>query len=178
MLSFIASLILVLSGCGPSNEIKIVSSDLTIEPGIGLGPIKFGMPMDDVIPLLGEPDQMTGKVLHYQDLGIAVIPSRGTHVGALMMGDSSGGFLVDRFKGKTKNGIGMKATKEAIVSAFGSPEKDLSPAAKMLQREEAKQGYESLSYDSGSLKFVLKDKQLVHITIRDRRTQGSRMPSD
>ena len=159
-------LTLTLFGCSKSGVIGIESRDLHIEPGVGLGPIKFGMPMDEVPALLGDPDPGAGKVLHYQRLGIAIIPSNGSHVGAIMMGDSAGSFLVDRFQGETKEGIGMRATREMIVKVFGEPQEANTPPAKMLRREEARQGLESISYDSDNLKFVLKDGELVHITLQ------------
>jgi hypothetical protein len=62
---------------------------MEIVPGTGVGPIKFGMAMEEVKKTLGQPDPAPGKPLQYSSLGLAVIPSSqdGT-VGAIMMGDT------------------------------------------------------------------------------------------
>ena len=83
-----------------------------------------------------------------------------------MMGDSGEGQLVDAFKGKTKEGIGMGTKRQEILDAFGEPEPSNSPAASLVAAEEAKSGFERLSYQSGRVTFTLKEGVLVHITLR------------
>ncbi len=129
---------------------------MDIVPGVGVGPIKFGMTMDAVKQALGEPDRTTGKVLEYLSLGLAVIPSKqDVTVGAIMMGDGSGSYLMDRFKGVTKEGIRMKSTRQEITVAYGEPE----------SAETEDTGVEVLQYDSGRTRYTLKDGQLVHIAL-------------
>ncbi len=144
------SLVASCSRSAPSVSMKII-------PGIGVGPIKFGMTMDEVKKTLGQPDPVAGKPLQYLSLGLSVIPSSkdGT-VGAIMMGDTGGGQLVERFKGVTTNGIGMKSTRQEIVAAFGQPE-----SAKSTE-----DGLEDLGYDLGRTRFVLRGGRVVHITLR------------
>ena len=88
---------------------------------------------------------------------MAVLPSSkdGT-VGAIMMGDTGGGQLVDRFTGVTAKGIGMKSKREQIIAAYGPPE-SATPTAGAL---------EELRYDSGRTQFTLRDGSIVHITLR------------
>ena len=129
---------------------------MDVVPGVGVGPIKFGMTMDEVKQALGEPDRASGKALEYLSLGLAVTPSKrdGT-VGAIMMGDGNGSYLVDRFKGATKEGIRMKSTRQEIVAAYGEPE----------SAENEPGGQEVLHYDSGRTQYTLKDGRLVHIIL-------------
>jgi len=130
---------------------------LEIVPGTGVGPIKFGMTMDEVKKALGQPDRTPGKPLQYSSLGLAVLPSSkdGT-VGAIMLGDTGGGQLVDRFTGATAKGIGMKSKRQQIVAAYGPPE-SATPTAAAL---------EELRYDSGRTQFTLRDGCVVHILLR------------
>ena len=110
LLSLLAALSLVAS-CSRSSTPATPHANMEIVPGTGVGRIKFGMAMDDVKKALGQPDPAPGKPLQYTSLGLAVIPGHndGT-VAAIMMGDTGGGQLVERFKGVTTKGIGMKST--------------------------------------------------------------------
>ncbi len=129
---------------------------MKIDPEIGVGPIKFGMTMDEVKKALGQPDPAPGKPLQYLSLGLAVIPSSkdGT-VGAIAIGDPLGQ-LAERFKGVTTKGIGMKSMRQEVVAAYGQPE---SPTP-------SEKGFETLRYDSGRMEFVLRDGRVVHIRLR------------
>ena len=130
---------------------------MKIVPETGVGPIKFGMTMDEVKKALGQPDPTPGKPLQYFSLGLAVLPkSTDGTVGEIMLGDTGGGQLVERFKGVTPKGIGMKSTRAEVVAAYGQPEGAKSPAA----------GVEELRYDSGRMQFVLLAGRVVHITLR------------
>ena len=130
---------------------------MTIVPEVGVGPIKFGMTMDDVKNALGVPDPAPGKPLQYSSQGLAVLPNNadGT-VGAIMMGDTGGGQLVEKFKGATKEGIKMKSTRQEIVTAYGQPE----------SAKDTADGLEELRYDSGRTQYKLKAGRVVHITLR------------
>ncbi len=139
----------------PGSASKNVAMDIV--PGVGVGPIKFGMTMDEVKQVLGKPDRTTGKALEYLSLGLAVGPSKqdGT-VAVILMGDGNGSYLVDRFKGATKEGVRMRSTRQEIVAAYGEPEKTASEAPSL----------ETLYYDSGRTEYSLKDGRLVHIALR------------
>lgn len=137
---------------------------MLIEPGVGVGPVKLGMKMEEVRKLFGEPDVRIANTMQYNKLGFAILPKKPTEVGAIMMGDSGGSFLVDAFKGETQDGIRMGSSRQAIVDVYGEPVR--SPVDKFTVAEEAKQGVESLHYRDLGLRFVLKDGRLVHITLR------------
>ena len=123
-------LLVVLStvaSCSRRSTPSAPTASMEIVPETGVGPIKFGMTMDEVKSALGQPDPAPGKPLQYSSLGLAVIPrTRDGKVGAIMMGDSGGGQLVERFKGVTTKGIGMKSTRQEIVAAYG-PHSRLGP---------------------------------------------------
>jgi hypothetical protein len=145
------------ASCSRSPGPATAAGAMDVVPGIGVGPIKFGMTMDEVQQALGKPDRTHGKALEYLSLGLAVIPSKrdGT-VGAIMIGDGNGSYLVDRFKGATKEGIRMRSTRQEIIAAYGEPENAESEAP----------GLEVLYYDSGRTEYSLKDGRLVHIAMR------------
>ena len=165
---------------------------LLIDPDRGLGPIAFGMPMEDVKAQLGDPDIITGSVLHYQSRGFAILPNgKDNTVGAIMMGDTEGGILTQLFKGQTQKGIIMGASREEVIDAYGPPVTkqpreqqkmdpevlrrffgDQAPPPEALDVEamEAARGYERLNYQEGNLTFLLKDGKLVHITVRQARS--------
>lgn len=129
---------------------------MNVEPGVGVGPIKFGMSMEDVKKALGEPGRMTGRAQEYLALGLAVLPGRDGTVGAVMMGDTGGGTLSEAFKGSTKDGIGMGVNRDKIVAVLGQPERS----------ETAASDTERLHYDSGRTTYTLKSGMLVHIVLK------------
>ncbi|MEO8427631.1 MAG: hypothetical protein ABI651_11025 [Verrucomicrobiota bacterium] len=110
----------LLVSCSHGGAPVLTVTSMEIAPGVGVGPIKFGMTLDEVKRALGEPDRTPGKPLQYLSLDLAVIPNHSDgKVGAIMMGDTGGGQLVERFKGATKEGIKMKSTRQEIVAAYG-----------------------------------------------------------
>jgi len=157
---FLASVCVALTcatSCSRSSESVTPAVPMDIAPGVGVGPVRFGMTVDEVKQALGEPDRTRGKALEYLSLGLAVILSKQDgSVGAIMMGDGNGSYLVDRFKGVTKEGIRMKSARQEIIAAYGEPENATSEAP----------GLETLSYDSGRTEYSLKDGRLVHIAMR------------
>ncbi len=156
--------LLTLCACTPQQDSITSSEGMIIEPRVGLGSIKIGMPMDAVVDEFGPPRVKIGPTLGYPDLGFTVLPGEPNIVGAIMMGDSSGGSLVDAFKGKTQNGIGMGSTEQEILSIFGSPDPLTGPKA--IAREEARQGLKTLRYQRLRLTLVLRERSLAHITLK------------
>lgn len=147
----------LMASCARSSSPTSTGTDMTVVPGVGVGPIKFGMTMDEVKNVVGEPDRTPGKPLQYLSLGLAVLGTSGSSsVGAIMMGDTAGGQLVEAFKGATKEGIRMKSTRQEMLAAYGQPE----------SARDVGGGLEELSYDAGRTKYTLKNGRLVHITLR------------
>jgi hypothetical protein len=150
-------LLSILGSCSRSSTPTAPEVNLEIIPGTGVGPIKLGMTMDEVKKALGQPDARPGRPLQYLSLGLAVLPtSKDETVGAIMMGDPEGGVLVERFKGVTPKGIGMKSTRQEIIAAYGQPENTKSSTG----------GLEELQYDSGGTQYALRGGRVVHITLR------------
>jgi hypothetical protein len=147
------SVTLVACSRSPAPASPVVSMEIV--PGTGVGPVQLGMTMDEVKKSLGNPDSTPGKALQYSARGLAILPSSadGT-VGAIMIGDTSGGPLVDKFTGATKEGIKMRSTRDEIVAAYGQPE-----SAKTTP-----DGLEELRY--GKTQYQLREGRLVHITVR------------
>ena len=132
------------------------ATTMQIDPGVGVGPIKFGMNMDDVGKAIGPPTRITGRAQEYLNLGIAVLPSGDGGVGAVMIGDLEGGTLSAAFKGTTKEGVGIGSTHEKIVTALGPPEKS----------ETTGPDVERLRYNSGRTIYTLKRGKVVHIEVK------------
>ncbi len=126
--------------------------------GEGYGPVSFGMSKSDVIAAVGKPQrELGGRVMEYLDHGYAVVLDRGGRVEAILCGDGSGGgILVERFRGRTLKDIGMGSTPEAVVQAYGQPDKRKAPAG----------GHITLLYDTLGATFSFKDGRLVHMTFR------------
>jgi hypothetical protein len=134
-----------------------------ITPLVGIGPVKFGMTFEEAKKLLGEPDLILGDGIYQYRFGFALIAGRGENkVAAILAGGSCRGDepMVEAFKGATKEGIGMNATKEQIVTAFGPP----------TNNDDASQAgdpeVELLRYDSLGMELILRGGRLVHFALK------------
>ena len=124
LLSLLMVPLVVLTGCGKKTTEEELPDEFTIEPLVGIGPVKFGMSKDEVIEHFGQPDRIAeGKVT-----SLSYVPSRGlsfvvdNELGMNEIGCWSDGMLPSRittFSGRTKEGIGIGATQEEIVAAYG-----------------------------------------------------------
>ncbi len=153
--------LVVLTGCRKKTTEEELPDELTIEPLVGIGPVRFGMSKDEVMEHFGQPDRIfEGKVtkLNY-------VPSRGlsfvvdTELGMNEIGCWSDGMLPSRittFSGRTKEGIGIGATQEEIVAAYGQPD-----------RTSTRSGvpFESLHYDKLQAKFTLNEGRLMSMIL-------------
>ena len=104
--------------------------DLLIRPGIGIGKIKFGMTVQQMKDLLGEPDvDATGISYMYKSLGIEIIAKDKVNISAILCGNFSHRnepmfkAMEDAFKLKTAEGIGIGSTEDEVIKAFGQPTK-------------------------------------------------------
>ena len=59
---------------------------LAITPGVGVGPLRFGMSAAEVKRAVGIPYRVTGNAYEYQHLGLAVLFDREERVGGIMVG--------------------------------------------------------------------------------------------
>jgi hypothetical protein len=95
---------------------------LEVIPGVGLGPVKFGMSKEEVFKLLGKPDMEEAGSLQYSSRGYAcsISPSRGLLL-VSFFSQQECAFKVRDFAGKTKEGIGIGSSLKDLEKAFGKP---------------------------------------------------------
>ena len=107
----------------PAKEESLQAPTVTL--GSGIGPVAFGMGAKEIVEKLGEPDKVDGKgtALDYLSRGfsIHVSPKRGALI-IICYTQATFAIEVQDFAGKTKEGIAMGATSEAIVKAYGPPD--------------------------------------------------------
>jgi hypothetical protein len=95
-----------------------------VEPGVGIGPVRLGMRTEDLKMAIGDPDpaRVTEQGWVYTEDSFGV-----TFADALVtMIDAGNGFPLpgsaeDRFKGRTREGIGIGSTRAEVVAAMGTP---------------------------------------------------------
>ncbi|MHC4395157.1 MAG: hypothetical protein ACYS1A_05840 [Planctomycetota bacterium] len=155
--------LVALVGCGKKADKDEPHEGLIIEALVGIGPVEFGMSNDEVIKHLGQPDKILGegRELNY-------VSSRGlsftvdTELGMQQIKCWSDNFMtklpfaVTTFGGRTKESIGMGATQEQIIAAYGQPDRT---------RTDQKGEFENLYYDELRAKFVLRQSELVAMTL-------------
>ncbi|MHC4153494.1 MAG: hypothetical protein ACYST6_00995 [Planctomycetota bacterium] len=137
-----------------------VEDEMQVVPLVGVGPVKFGMSRGQVMEVLGQPERTEGG-------GVAIyyLTSKGVH------------FLIDprrgvrsiecwsaqyprpfpgmvTFSGKTDKGIGMGASRQEIVAAYGDPE-----------RVDSEGLLENLRYSQLRMTFVLTEGRLVNLKV-------------
>ena len=67
-----------------------VTTLLVIEPLVSFGSVRFGMTIDQIKGILGEPQQVTGnRAYEYRDRGIAILANRSEVVNVVLCGDMS-----------------------------------------------------------------------------------------
>jgi hypothetical protein len=129
------------------------SASITIEPGVSIGPVHSGMKMQEVITELGEPNQKHDGILDYLDLGFAVIPGKGGIVQTVVCSGGNAQFP-KAFAGHTKEGIGIGASRDEVISAYGKPS---------ATKDEHQ--IEILRYDSFGVNFHIKDDKVCLIAV-------------
>ena len=152
--------LITLINCNDKSDEKISVDELIIEPLVGIGPVQFGMSKEEVIKHFGQPDRVSadGTKLQY-------VSSRGlsftvdSELGLQEIGCWSEGMLPSRittFAGKTKEGIGIGASEEEIVAAYGQPDRTSTGSKGVIK---------NLHYDKLSAKFSLKEDKLMSMTL-------------
>lgn len=109
-------------------QVEESSSDLLIQPGTGVGQIKFGMTVQQMKDVLGKPDvEATGISYLYSSLGIEIIARDKTTIDTIICGnpenkpDPGIKALEQACNFKTAEGIGIGSTEAQIIQAFGQP---------------------------------------------------------
>ena len=151
---------LLFTGCSqePSSNAQTQTGPLLIEPHVRVGKVRSGMTAQQVVSELGQPQRKIGMALEYSGQGFAVIPDSNGMVTAVMCGDVTGinGPFVTAFKGQTKEGIGMRSTREDLVKAYGEP----------AVSQKFPRGLESLQYAALGLTFTLEAGKVHHLIVR------------
>jgi len=112
-----------LSGASANTNKNTTQTDsFLIVPGESVGKVRKGMTTNEVETVLGKPDKWQGKMMVYDKwLGMTVAQST-KGVSVVFCGDSMLKYPgVKKFKGVTKEGIGMLSTRESVIKAFGPP---------------------------------------------------------
>jgi len=152
--------ILCCVGCSeqPEQAAGQVNPPMSIEPGVAVGSIRAGMPVQEVIARLGKPERQTANALEYTRRGFAVMPNSEGLVQVVMCGDVTGlgGPLVKAFNGRTKEGIGLTSSRQDVVKAYGEPDVD----------EKLRGGTESMRYNSLGITFTLEAGKVYHMIVR------------
>lgn len=144
----------------PSNSPPSLPCDeFQIQPGIGVGELRFGMTREEMENVLGKPERSHGKACEYLAKGLATIGSKSTDVAVLMFGDGCSNPdspLVEACKYKTSKGIGMKSTKVEIFEAYGQPSRIDNPTKDI----------QIIEYKSIGAQFSLRNGKVVHMIFR------------
>jgi hypothetical protein len=155
IVSFSLLLSVVLTGCTKKGQDKQAQEEppaaaLTIEPLVGIGPVRFGASREEIARSFGPPDrQATETDLNYvasKGLAFEMSPQGGLEK-IKCWSDRMPvppRFPVATFAGTTKEGIGMGTARERIVAAYGPPDKT-----------DARGDIENLSYNKLCAKFTL-----------------------
>lgn len=152
----------------PSHPVSTV--DWIIEPKVGIGPIKFGMNMEEVEKILGKPLQIAHdtKYEYYQD-GIILLfsrkaPQRVFYMTVMGTGKnlvSAAGISYLDFAGATKGGIRIGSDRAAVLKSLGQPRKAIVVA-----------GQEILTYSAQGLTVRLENGRVIGFNL----TPGGRLP--
>ena len=139
-----------------------------IEPGVGMGPIRFGRSIDMASQVLGRPDKVTGNANEYRRLGLAIGMSSRANVTSIACGDAGlpNSPLIKNCKCRTDEGVGMGSSRQDVVSAYGRPSS--------VEEFIGMGNLVMLKYDNINAGFVLRDDKLVHMTFRKPRRPISR----
>jgi len=138
---------------------KSPAASMTIEPLVGLGPISFGMTAEQVIAQWGQPDKIEADVamFYLSSRGVSLLLKYRGGVREIQCWSDQypmqpPDMTIKTFTGKTDKGIGMGATKEQVIAAYGNPNNTV-----------AKGPLETISYDAMKLSFELANGVVVGI---------------
>lgn len=160
LLSLLTACLAALVGCG-SKKTEEPPDKLIIEPLVGIGPVRFGMPREEVVEHFGKPDRIFPGEL----TKLNYVPSRGlvftvdAELGLQEIACWSEGMLPSRvttFAGKTNEGVGIGATQEQIVEIYGQPDRTSAGSRGIIQ---------NLHYDKLSAKFSLKEGRIMSMIL-------------
>jgi outer membrane lipoprotein-sorting protein len=133
-----------------------------VKPGVGLGPVKFGMSKDEIIALCGKPDDVQEKHgainVGYLSRGYAfsVPPTHGGLYTIFCYSQEACAFKIRDFTGKTKEGIGMGSSLKDLEKAMGKPDAMETNGPKTTYVRYTKLGLELTLSDDKVVDFMMK----------------------
>jgi len=164
LLSLLMVSLLALVSCAKKVDEDESRDEIIIEPLVGIGPVRFGMSKDQVIEHFGRPDKVMaeGTKLNYvasKGLGFTVDSELGLQMIQCWSDNwpTKLPFAVTTFVGRTKEGIGIGATQEEIVAAYGQPDRTGTDSYKGV--------IQGLDYDKLRIKFSLWQDKLISMTL-------------
>jgi hypothetical protein len=99
-----------------------------IEPGVGIGPLKFGMTREEVIAILGEPELAEGYeeggMAPYWSLGTLLFFSEEDQLRSIQLGadaKDSNSPLIEAVPFRLESGVGFASSKGEVLAALGPP---------------------------------------------------------
>jgi outer membrane lipoprotein-sorting protein len=149
-------------------------ADLTapeIIPGVGLGPIRFGMLREKIESLLGKPDGYEGNktnLLYYSRGFTLSVSKRSGLKGIHCTSQTLTMNRVRDFVGKTKEGIGIGSSLEEVGKAFGKADRD----------EGVNSFNKRLAYDKYGLEIQFVDDKVIMIDMNEIRSQVEESPNE
>ena len=149
----------------PGTEPGVVAPDrpkkaLVVEPLVGIDKVRFGMTIEQMKNILGEPVRSRGIVHEYRDLGFAILAIKDSTVTIIACGDRrrADSPLVKNCRVRTKKGIGMGSSKEAVIKAYGQPSS--------TQAVPGDDSAVTLRYDQLNSEFQLRNGKVTHMMFR------------
>jgi hypothetical protein len=119
---------------------------LTIEPTVGIGKVKFGMARDEIVAILGEPDFTQHNIyLNYPSLGLqlVLVGREPDKLGLIIANPMDLDALTrNEFPGQTDKGIRIGSTRKEVIAAYG---KFSPPKAEDKQTRQMWEGYDDLN---------------------------------
>ena len=156
--------LVTLISCAKKADKEEAINEFIIEPLVGIGPVRFGMSKDQIIEHFGQPDKVMaeGTKLNYvssKGLGFTVDSELGLQMIQCWSDNwpTKLPFAVTTFTGRTKEGIGIGATQEEIVAAYGQPDRTGTDSNKGV--------IQNLSYDKLRIKFSIWQDKLISMTL-------------
>ena len=163
LLSLLMVSLLALVSCAEKVDEDKPRDELIIEPLVGIGSVQFGMSKSEIIEHFGQPDKVMaeGTELNYvssKGLGFTVDAELGMQkIKCWSNTFAVTPFAVTTFAGSTKEGIGMGATQEEIVAAYGQPDR--------IGTDSNKGVIQYLSYDKLRIKLSIWQDNLISMTL-------------
>jgi hypothetical protein len=131
------------------------SMELVVSPEDGIGPVKFGTKVEDIVRLLGEPDWRDDweyTELGYDRRGFRLMANDKRGLYSIRCFNKYGGAPTEvGFRGKTKEGIAIDASLNDVLKTYGKPD--------------AQYDSHYVFYRKRSYEFMFRDKKLVSIRV-------------